>query len=124
MNNPLSPHLSIYKFRINMMMSIAHRITGSAMYFGMILVLILLLTLSLGESFYNLFLIFLSTWIGNIILVGLTWALFHHMLGGIRHISWDNVRGFDLSTIDFLASATLIGVILLTFVFWLSYLIF
>ncbi|MDG2187505.1 MAG: succinate dehydrogenase, cytochrome b556 subunit [Hyphomicrobiales bacterium] len=123
MNNPLSPHLSIYKFRINMMMSIAHRITGSAMYFGMILVLILLLTLSLGESFYNLFLIFLSTWIGNIILVGVTWALFHHMLGGIRHIIWDNVRGFDLSTIDFLASATLIGGILLTFVFWLSYLI-
>tara|TARA_B110000444_G_scaffold152279_1_gene142508 strand:+ start:3127 stop:3450 length:324 start_codon:yes stop_codon:yes gene_type:complete len=106
-----------------MMMSIAHRITGSAMYFGMILVLILLLTLSLGESFYNLFLIFLSTWIGNIILVGVTWALFHHMLGGIRHIIWDNVRGFDLSAIDFLASATLIGGILLTFVFWLSYLI-
>ena len=124
MNNPISPHLSIYKFKINMMMSIAHRITGGAMYFAMLLLFIFLLALSFGGGFYNVFSILLSTWIGNFILVGITWALFHHMLGGIRHIIWDNVKGFELNTIDLLASASLIGGILLTILFWVSFIIF
>ena len=31
---PISPHLSIYKPMLTMMMSIVHRITGMALYFG------------------------------------------------------------------------------------------
>src|SRR5581483_6252728 len=34
---PLSPHLQIYKPMLTMMMSIVHRITGGALYFGLLL---------------------------------------------------------------------------------------
>ncbi len=32
---------------------------------------------------------------GRLILFGYTWALIHHMLGGIRHLIWDAGYGFE-----------------------------
>tara|TARA_Y100000590_G_scaffold470100_1_gene661974 strand:+ start:12085 stop:12459 length:375 start_codon:yes stop_codon:yes gene_type:complete len=123
MNRPLSPHLSVYKFLINMMMSIAHRITGSLLYFGMFIFLILIISIAAGENYFNIVAYIFSTWFGKIIIFGITWALFHHMLGGLRHLVWDNVKGFDLKNIDLLAIGTLFGGILLTLIFWVLYFI-
>ena len=124
MNNPLSPHLSIYKFKLSLLMSIAHRITGGALYFSMLIFLFFLVSLSNGSSGYELFSSIIDTWIGKLVILGITWAIFHHMLGGLRHFLWDMVKGFEVKTVDKLATITLLGGIVLTIIYWSLYCIF
>lgn len=121
MNNPLSPHLSIYKFKLSLLMSIAHRITGGALYFSMLIFLFFLFSLSSGASAYELFSSIIGTWIGKLVILGITWAVFHHMLGGLRHFLWDMVKGFEVKTVDKLATITLLGGIVLTIIYWSLY---
>jgi succinate dehydrogenase / fumarate reductase cytochrome b subunit len=121
MNNPLSPHLSIYKFKLSLLMSIAHRITGGALYFSMLIFLFFLISLSNGSSGYELFSTIIDTWIGKLVILGITWAIFHHMLGGLRHFLWDMVKGFEVKTVDKLATITLLGGIVLTIIYWSIY---
>jgi len=121
MNNPLSPHLSIYKFKLSLLMSIAHRITGGALYFSMLIFLFFLVSLSSGASSYELFSSIIGTWIGKLVILGITWAVFHHMLGGLRHFLWDMVKGFEVKTVDKLATITLLGGIVLTIIYWSLY---
>ena len=121
MNNPLSPHLSIYKFKLSLLMSIAHRITGGALYFSMLIFLFFLVSLSSGASGYELFSSIIGTWIGKLVILGITWAVFHHMLGGLRHFLWDMVKGFEVKTVDKLATITLLGGIVLTIIYWSLY---
>ena len=121
MNNPLSPHLSIYKFKLSLLMSIAHRITGGALYFSMFIFLFFLISLSNGSSGYELFSTIIDTWIGKLVILGITWAIFHHMLGGLRHFLWDMVKGFEVKTVDKLATITLLGGIVLTIIYWSIY---
>lgn len=121
MNNPLSPHLSIYKFKLSLLMSIAHRITGAALYFSMLIFLFFLVSLSSGASAYELFSSIIGTWIGKLVILGITWAVFHHMLGGLRHFLWDMVKGFEVKTVDKLATITLLGGIVLTIIYWSLY---
>jgi len=121
MNNPLSPHLSIYKFKLSLLMSIAHRITGGALYFSMLIFLFFLVSLSSGASAYELFSSIIGTWIGKLVILAITWALFHHMLGGLRHFLWDMVKGFEVKTVDKLATITLLGGIVLTIIYWSLY---
>ena len=121
MNNPLSPHLSIYKFKLSLLMSIAHRITGGALYFSMLIFLFFLVSLSSGASAYEIFSSIIGTWIGKLVILGITWAVFHHMLGGLRHFLWDMVKGFEVKTVDKLATITLLGGIVLTIIYWSLY---
>lgn len=114
---PLSPHLQIYRPMLTMMMSIAHRITGGANYFGTIL-LAWWLNAAAGPSGYARFQAFAGSWIGRIILFGYTWSVIHHMLGGIRHLIWDSGRGFGPNEREWLAAANLIGSIAITIVLW------
>jgi len=121
MNNPLSPHLSIYKFKLSLLMSIAHRITGAALYFSMLIFLFFLISLSIGASGYEIFSLIIYTWIGKLVMLGITWAIFHHMLGGLRHFLWDMVKGFEVKTVDKLATISLLGGIALTVIYWSLY---
>jgi len=121
MNNPLSPHLSIYKFKLSLLMSIAHRITGAALYFSMLIFLFFLISLSIGASGYEIFSLIINTWIGKLVMLGITWAIFHHMLGGLRHFVWDMVKGFEVKTVDKLATISLLGGIALTVIYWSLY---
>ena len=84
-NRPLSPHLQIYKPIPTMVMSIVHRITGGALYFGTILVAWWLIAAATGQAYFDLVNWVLGSIIGKIVLLGYTWALLHHMLGGLRH---------------------------------------
>lgn len=115
---PLSPHLQIYRPMLTMMMSIAHRITGAGLYAGTLLVAWWLIALAAGPSAYADFTWFAGSIIGQLVLFGFTWALIHHMFGGIRHFIWDTGRGFDLDIIEVMARATLIGSLSLTVVVW------
>ncbi|MGL4488328.1 MAG: succinate dehydrogenase, cytochrome b556 subunit [Rhizobiaceae bacterium] len=117
---PLSPHLSIYKPIPTMVMSIAHRLTGVALYFGTLIMAWWLFAAATSESYFDFVQAFLGSWFGRLVLFGFTWALVHHMLGGIRHLIWDTGRLFDKDTSTKLAYATIIGSVLLTVLIWVA----
>jgi succinate dehydrogenase / fumarate reductase, cytochrome b subunit len=119
MQRPLSPHLQIYRPMLTMVMSIMHRITGVALYAGMILLVWWLSAASISDAYFATVQSFFNHWTGRIILFGFTWTLVHHMLGGLKHFLWDTGRGFDLKTIELLAKGNLIGSIALTFLIWI-----
>jgi succinate dehydrogenase / fumarate reductase cytochrome b subunit len=100
---PLSPHLQIYKMPVSMVMSIVHRITGGALYFGTLIAAWVLVAAASGPDYFNFVTGLLATWPGQLILFGYTWALLHHLAGGIRHFIWDTGRGFDLATVDLMS---------------------
>ena len=115
---PLSPHLSIYMFTLTMAMSIAHRITGGALYVGVLLLAWFLIAASADAAAFGAFSAFIQSIIGRLVLFGFTWALFHHLIGGIRHLIWDAGYGMDAPLRDQLAWATMIGGFALTIVVW------
>jgi succinate dehydrogenase / fumarate reductase, cytochrome b subunit len=115
---PLSPHLQVYRPMLSMMMSIAHRITGAALFFGTILFVWWLSAAAHSDAYFDLVQGFWGHWFGRLVLFGFTWALIHHALGGIRHFIWDMGKGFELSTVETLAKANLIGSVVLTVALW------
>jgi succinate dehydrogenase / fumarate reductase cytochrome b subunit len=115
---PLSPHLQIYSPLINMMMSIVHRMTGAALYFGSALLAWWLVSAAVGPDYFAYVSSWLDTWPGWIVLFGFTWALIHHALGGVRHMIWDTGHGFDLKTIDLMSWGSAVASVALTLLVW------
>lgn len=120
---PLSPHLQIYKPIPTMVMSIVHRITGGALYFGTALVAWWLIAASVGADYYDWVSWFMGTFLGKIVLFGFSWALIHHMLGGLRHFMWDLGYGFEKHFNTQLAKATIVASVVLTVLVWIIALI-
>lgn len=116
---PLSPHLQIYRPTINMTMSIVHRMTGAALYFGTLLVAWWLTAAAISEPYFNYVSAILGSLPGKVVLIGYTWALLHHMMGGLRHFLWDTGRGYDLKTIDLLCWGSLVLSLAATALIWL-----
>ena len=115
---PLSPHLQIFRLMFTMLMSIVHRLTGMALYFGSILLVWWLTAAATGPNYFDFVQDIFGSWPGLIVLIGLSWALLHHFLGGIRHLIWDTGHGLKLPTVELLARLTLAGSILLTTGLW------
>ena len=115
---PLSPHLLIYKFTITMTMSIVHRICGAGLYVGVLLLAWFLIAASTDAKAFSVFTWFISSIIGQLVLLGFTWALFTHLFGGIRHFIWDEGYGLEEPIRDYLAWATLAFGLGLTVVVW------
>jgi succinate dehydrogenase / fumarate reductase, cytochrome b subunit len=113
---PLSPHLSIYRPMLTMMMSIVHRITGGALYVGTLLIVWYLLAAATDKTSFDTVAWVMGSFLGQVVLLGYTWALLHHLLGGIRHMIWDEGYGFEHPMRERLAQGTLIGSILLTII--------
>lgn len=116
---PLSPHLQVYRLIPTMVMSIAHRITGSVLYFGMALFAWWLIAAASGAAYFDFANAIFGSWFGQLVLLAFTWALMHHMLGGLRHLVWDTGRLMDKQTSTKLAWATLAGSITLTVLIWI-----
>jgi succinate dehydrogenase / fumarate reductase cytochrome b subunit len=115
---PLSPHLQIYRWSWTMTMSIVHRATGVAIYAGALLLAIWLLALASGPDAYHSVARFFGSVIGRAILLGYTWALMHHLLGGVRHLVWDFGYGMEPGTRMNMARATPIAAAILTVLIW------
>jgi len=115
---PLSPHLQVYKLMLTFVMSGFHRITGAVLYFGMLLIAWWLIAAASGPNAYANFEWFMGSLIGRLVLFGYTWALLHHLLGGIRHLIWDLGLGFEPTEREFLALATIVGSVALTLIVW------
>jgi succinate dehydrogenase / fumarate reductase cytochrome b subunit len=115
---PLSPHIQVYRFMLTYVMSGFHRVTGFVLYFGFALVVWWLVAAAAGPNAYAAFEWFTGSLIGKIILLGYSWALIHHALGGIRHLIWDLIYGFEPNEREMLAVATIVGSIVLTILVW------
>ncbi|MEO5324622.1 succinate dehydrogenase, cytochrome b556 subunit [Mesorhizobium sp. CC13] len=115
---PLSPHLTIYRPPITMTTSIIHRITGAALYFGTLLVAWWLIAAATSQEYFDFVNGIYGSWFGRIVLLGYTWALMQHLLGGIRHLIWDTGAGLEKHTASKLAWATVVGAVLLTLLVW------
>jgi succinate dehydrogenase / fumarate reductase cytochrome b subunit len=116
---PLSPHLQIYRWTWTMAMSIFHRATAIVLYVGTIFLVFWLLALATGPEAYASAAWFFGSWLGYLVLFAYTWALMHHMLGGVRHFVWDFGKGFEPSQRFLLAKLTLVGSVSLTLVIWI-----
>jgi len=101
-------------------MSIVHRITGVALYAGSLLVAWWLIAAASGPEYFEAVQGLWGSWFGRMVLFGYTWALAHHMLGGLRHFIWDAGLGYEAPMRDRLAWATLIGSVVLTMLVWIA----
>ena len=118
-NNPLSPHLQIYKWQISSLLSITHRIVGVINILAITLICIWTLSLLLGESSYEITKIFLRSFFGKFIIVSLCWTFSFHILTEIRHLIWDMGYGFDLRVAKITGVLTFFGSFVLTILFYL-----
>ena len=118
-NNPLSPHLKIYRWQISSLVSITHRISGVINLLALIFIFFWLINLSLGESNYELFLLIINSFFGKFILIGFTWSMSFHLLSGIRHLTLDLGYGFEIKTANISGIIVIIFSFVLTIIFWL-----
>lgn len=118
-SRPLSPHLQIYRFAMTMAMSIVHRVTGIGLYLGIVLFAWWLVAAASGPGYFGFVNRIFGSWIGLVILFLFSWALIHHMLGGIRHLVWDTGRGLEKPMRDRMATATLVGSVIITILVWI-----
>ncbi len=117
-NRPLSPHLQIYRWPITMTMSIAHRVTGGALYFGTVLFAAWLVALAMGADAFGIAQAVVASPIGLLVLFGYTWALIHHLLGGLRHFVWDFGYALDAPARNRIAWANIVLSVVLTLGVW------
>jgi succinate dehydrogenase / fumarate reductase cytochrome b subunit len=117
-SRPLSPHLQIYKFTLTMANSIIQRGTGMAMYFGTLLIVLWLGAAALGDGPFGVINAIYGFWLVQVLFFLATWALFHHMLGGIRHFIWDSINGLDYPQREWLVLANVVASVLLTLLAW------
>jgi len=117
-NRPLSPHIQVYRWRLTMAMSIAHRITGAGLYAGTLLLAWWLVAAASGPDAFAIANAAAGSWLGLIVLFGFTWALVHHMFGGLRHFVWDFSAGLGKPARDRIALATIVGSVAITIVLW------
>ena len=117
--NPLSPHLQIYRWHISSLLSIAHRISGVINLLALILIFFWLIALILGEDSYESFLLTINSFFGKFILIGFTWSMCFHILSGIRHLVWDLGYGFEIKTANISGIIVIISSLVLTIIFWL-----
>lgn len=117
-DRPLSPHLSVYRPQWTSVPSILHRVTGVGMALGAALIVWWLLAAATSEDYFELVDGLLTSWIGYLVLLGMTWSLCYHFLNGIRHLWWDTGRGFDLDKVELSAKLTAGGSLVLTVLIW------
>ncbi|WP_316861917.1 succinate dehydrogenase, cytochrome b556 subunit [uncultured Cohaesibacter sp.] len=118
---PISPHVqhSAYKVTFSMATSISHRLSGSALYAGMFFLASWLIALAMGPEAFDFVQSLWGSILGRLVLFCFTWAMMHHMLGGIRHFIWDIPAMMEKPQIEFLYVATVVGGIVLTLILWI-----
>ncbi|MBT5413608.1 MAG: succinate dehydrogenase, cytochrome b556 subunit [Rhodospirillaceae bacterium] len=119
-DRPLSPHLQIYKPQFTSVLSILHRLTGLALAAGTLLLVYWLMAGAAGPDRYAVAQGFIGSFLGRLLLFGWSFALFYHLLNGIRHLFWDAGMGFELKTAYFSGWLVVTGAGLATVVAWVA----
>lgn len=115
---PLSPHLQIWRWHVTMLGSILHRLSGSALVAGAILVAAWIAALAFGPEAHAAFVALAGSPPGLIVWFGLSLAGVYHLFSGIRHLVWDAGAGLTPRAADGLTTASIVGAILATLAFW------
>ena len=116
---PVSPHITIWRWGPHMLVSILHRITGAALSLAGLAILVWwLMAIADGADAYGQFTTAATHPAGLVVLIGLTWAFFQHLLSGLRHLVMDTGAGFELDTNKRFAVLTLVGSLILTLLIW------
>jgi len=118
-NNPLSPHIQIYRWHISSLVSISHRITGIINISAITVICFWIFSLLLGESNYDLTKLFLQSIFGKFIIIFLTWSFSFQILSEIRHLIMDLGYGFELKTSKITGLFVIFGSFFLTILFYL-----
>lgn len=117
-NRPMSPHLQVYRPQLTSILSITHRATGVGLAGGTLFLVWWLMAAATGPEYFAYVQGVMGSWLGLLILLGFSWALFYHLCNGIRHLFWDAGYGFELETAYKSGWATVAGSIVLTAVAW------
>ena len=117
-NRPLSPHLQVYRPQLTSVLSILHRITGVALAIGTLLLVYWLMAAASGPDRFAEAQGLIGSILGRILLFGWSFALFYHLLNGIRHLFWDSGRGFEMTTVYASGRAVIIASVVLSVVAW------
>ena len=118
-NNPLSPHLQIYKWQISSLLSITHRIVGVINILAITIICFWSLSLLFGAESYQIIKNFFQSFFGKFIVIGLSWTFSFHILNELRHLFWDLGYGFDLKISKITGVSALAGSFVLTILFYL-----
>ena len=118
-NNPLSPHIQIYRWHISSLVSISHRITGIINILAITAICFWIFFLLLGESNYEFIKLFLQSIFGKFIILGLTWSFSFQILCEIRHLIMDLGYGFELQATKISGLLVIFGSIILTILIYL-----
>tara|TARA_B110000971_G_scaffold59420_1_gene60715 strand:- start:173 stop:556 length:384 start_codon:yes stop_codon:yes gene_type:complete len=118
-NNPLSPHIQIYRWHISSLLSISHRITGVINIIAITIICFWIASLLLGENSYEFTRIFLNSFLGKFIILGLTWSFSFQILSEIRHLIMDLGYGFELKATTITGLIVIIGSFVLTVLIYL-----
>lgn len=113
-NRPLSPHLQVYRPQLTSISSILVRITGNALIVGALLAVWWLLAASAGPEYFAVVDGIVTSFVGDVVMLGSLWALWYHALGGLRHLIWDTGRGLEIETAQKMGWAMIIGSVVLT----------
>lgn len=113
---PLSPHLSIYRFELNMITSIMHRITGVGLAATAALLSWWLLAASTSDSFFGFADWLITSWVGNIAMALSVVAFWYHFCNGARHLIWDVGCGFDRAAEERMGWVVIGATVLMSFV--------
>jgi len=116
---PLSPHLQVYRWQVQMVTSILHRTTGVILVAGSLLIVWALLALAAGPQEWSDFSRFTRSGLGFLILFGWSWALAFHLINGIRHLVQDAGWGYQVETFIRSSWVSVIGSLVLTALIWL-----
>ena len=115
---PLSPHMQVYRWQVQMVTSILHRATGIALAVGSLLVICGLLDLAAGEDSFNHFKSMIGSPVGLVLLIGWSWALFYHLCNGIRHLIQDAGAGYAIPQFVRSSWLSVVGSVVLTLLVW------
>ena len=118
-NNPLSPHIQIYSWHISSLVSISHRITGIINILVITLICFWVASLLLGENNYEIVKIFLQTFFGKFLAIGIIWSFSFQILAEIRHLLMDLGYGFELKISKILGLIVIFGSFILAILIYL-----
>jgi succinate dehydrogenase / fumarate reductase cytochrome b subunit len=117
---PLSPNIQIYRPQLTSVLSILNRITGIILSGCAVVLVVWLFAAAWGPQAYAPVEAAIASWIGRIVLFGATFAFFLHLCGGIRHLVWDTVHGFELRSIYISGWAVVMAGVVLTVAAWVA----
>ena len=115
-NRPLSPHLTIYRPQLTSITSILIRITGNAIILSVLLIVWWLFAAATSLQYFQVADSIINSWFGKLVLTFSLWAVWYHLLGGVRHLIWDRAIGLDLKTAEYLGWSVVVGSFVFTIV--------